>query len=121
MVGDWILYDGKPVRVNCVASSSVGLEGVESDTICKDDMIEPILITAEILEKNGFIKTGDGWECDENDVVSIALHSEKSCDMWIAEASYEWKHIKYILPYPKCVHELQHALKLCGIDKEIEP
>lgn len=29
-------------------------------------------------------------------------------------------YASYMLPGPNCVHELQHALRLCGINKEVE-
>ena len=30
------------------------------------------------------------------------------------------KELLFIFPGPNCVHELQHALRLCNIEKEIE-
>ena len=99
MIGDWVLCDGKPLRVNCVASNSVGLEGVESDTICKENMIEPIPLTEEILKKNEIsFNIGPGGKyqgCIEGINIKV-----------------EYNIINY-------VHELQNALRLCGINKEI--
>ena len=99
MIGDWVLYEGNPVRVNCVAVSSVGLEGPVFNTICKDDMIEPIPLTEEILKKNEIsFNIGPGGKyqgCIEGINIKV-----------------EYNIINY-------VHELQHALRLCGINKEI--
>jgi hypothetical protein len=103
--------------IGCAGCQPLDKEQFSGGIWC--EYLSPIPITPEILEKNGFVKTDDGWECDENRIVTIALHSEISCDMWIAETSYDWKHLRYMLPSPKCVHELQHALLLCGIEKEI--
>lgn len=125
MLGDLIYPDNIDAsivaRVVHIGEREIGFLAPNSGVIWwnQPENVRPIPITPEILEKNGFVKTDDGWECDENRVVTIALHSEKSCDMWIAETSYEWKHLRYMLPSPKCVHELQHALRLVGIEKEI--
>lgn len=99
MLDDWVLdtYTGKPMRVQ-VVKIKVG-KG-----------LDPIPITPEILEKNGFedmgfyseFKDGD-WRvmCDAKNVA--ILHRE---------------HCNIDTPV-EYVHDLQHALKLCRIDKEI--
>ena len=84
--------------------------------------IEPIPLTPEILEKNGFKPDvpGDAYKYSyQIDSVSIV-----EC---YANAVGEGRHrgvisfgdtrLRITLVF---VHELQHALLLCGIDKEIE-
>ena len=67
--------------------------------------IEPIPLTAEILEKNGFVLDGESWWYKD---FRIVLSSSKGVSLVCG------RQIKFCY-----VHELQHALRLCGIDKEI--
>ena len=72
--------------------------------------IEPIPLTPEILEKNGF-EEFDGWRILDMDDVEIR---------WIGTIlEISGSHGNMELPNVQCVHELQHALRLCGIKKEI--
>ena len=68
------------------------------DMDCDD--IEPIPLTPEILEKNGIeLSVGPGG-LYQGTISGVNCH-------------IEFNIIKY-------VHELQNALRLCGIEKEIE-
>ena len=127
MIGDWVLYNGKFVRVNCIASGFVGLERpVLKDVICKDKTIEPIPLTPEILEKNGFKETDVvvvgtrkmRWE-SEDTRTEITIWMDDTMPMEIRKNIYYEDEVCYTLPCPWAVHQLQHALRLCGIDKEI--
>lgn len=72
--------------------------------------LKPIPLTEEILKKNGF-KDGQffaelyiqGWHII-SDAHNLCMECERGWHMNIQ---------------CRCVHELQHALKLCGINKEI--
>ncbi len=59
--------------------------------------LKPIPLTVEILEKNGFVK-----HLPEDNIVYFTITINK-------------KEIR--IDY---VHQLQHALRLCGIEKEIK-
>lgn len=132
-VGDWVINTefGKKVidRVECVEKSRVFLEHAKLYTPI--NYIEPIPLTETILEKNEF----------ENCVVYSNIHFYKSNDKRIEVSDNEellnslnkwYIRIWYISITTKyhghvmmpCeityVHELQHALRLCGIEKEIE-
>ena len=85
------------------------------------DEITPIPITAEILENNGFgykeeddylthYYLGDGWYLDNPDL-HIGTYNEGV--YWLNYCDNAIYGIKYI-------HQLQHALRLCRIEKEIE-
>lgn len=78
------------------------------------DILSPIPLTPEILEKNGFHK-----EWDEDVVLMV-------CDTIIVETGDNYKlykdgkmYLRGVLAPLYYVHELQHALRLCGIEKEI--
>ena len=87
------------------------------------ELIEPIPLTPEILEKNGFILKTDGWLwCKEkgiDDKNYIFIQFRKGCDEvrllelnFVNKVLAKYEQIHY-------VHELQHALRLCNVNKEI--
>lgn len=106
----------------------------ETDTIDWADEYEedvkPYPITPEILEKNGFkMKQKEG----ESNFEYVAAGEKYIIEFWFfMETIYNVSTLlECELDFPggldrihKCnvrfVHELQHALRLCGIDKEIE-
>lgn len=81
--------------------------------------IEPIPLTVEILEKNGLEKDNHGllygeyFDEDSKKDLEITVDN-KTGEIWW---SYNWDEYRIIRL--KYVHELQHALKLCKIQKEI--
>ena len=97
------------------------------------DEIEPIPITPEILEKNGFEKVldEDGTECHRyynsaaDGYIKISLYNGGDGDWSIEIINYEKfddNEIVYNNNFTFLkVHQLQQAFRLCGITKEIEP
>ena len=92
---------------------------------------EPIPLTKEILEKNGFkLKEGctSAWKW-YNGETSIYVSGNHTCPIGQTLTIYISggtvgaafsSHLAISDLKIRGVHELQHALKLCGIDKEIE-
>ena len=80
------------------------------DIDCDD--IEPIPLTTEILEKNGFECRG-AWCLPGED-----LGLRQDGDSW-GLLSYYAEYDALAFCHIKYVHELQNALSLCGIEKEI--
>lgn len=78
--------------------------------------LSPITLTPEILEKNFPIANGCEYRDDNNGVCIEVYFNAKTV-----------KYKKYAILYTdrgkiyidKYVHQLQHALRLCGINKEI--
>lgn len=114
MVGDLVSYRG---IVNKVAPAD----------FCQEKWLEeikPIPLTPEILEKNGFKKAS---QISGTEPFAIDEEGNKyytySTIFWgwlqsdnifcIPTNGLGWLNIKY-------VHQLQHALRLYGIEKEIE-
>lgn len=136
MVGDWVYAidvngEKHPCRANnleydyinkrgdfCVDFYGTGYEAEWPDVTFN---VEPIPLTPEILEKNlGVLeRSSDGYNLVINSELILAFHLEATLDVWIAQPR-DWPHLTYSLPLPRYVHELQHALRLCGIEKEIE-
>lgn len=91
------------------------------------DYLEPIPLTLEILEKNGF-KYTDNHTLQGSDTY-ILRYEQNGFDYtitykindWFAVDSYDDRTYRIFEMETGrwCVHQLQHALKLCGIDKEI--
>ena len=125
MVGDWVYCEGQPTPDNVIIQSihedGVWFQGEEFEGAASYDRIFPIPLTPEILEKNfGVVeRSSDGYNLVINSELILAFHLKETLDFWIAQLR-DWPHLTYSLPLPRYVHELQHALKLCGIDKTIE-
>lgn len=134
MIGDFIkLPDGASAKVISIARDGIYFEDSQSEGVASFDNLSPILITQEILEKNGFRFDGSGQRSmmlatpygDSGTRWSIYVGlKHKTIEAHCAppvERKPGWrKSNKACLEACGCfVHELQHALRLCGIDKEI--
>lgn len=99
-----------------------GKFGYVSRDVCSDD-IRPIPLTTEILEKNGFENIGDDiYQLEEKPCwfwVDFFIHTY-GCEYDTSTYEYEDDEHRLKLYGIPSVHELQHALRLCGIEKEIE-
>ena len=123
MIGDWVsLFQGNPDGSSCNVQVSyigeygeVGIEGCEEYTSANCNLLFPIPLTTEILEKNGWSKDLYNNESyDNDDFEQLSLWEGADGNAW-------WWHVGVELVVPlNFVHELQHALRLCGIDKDIE-
>ena len=107
MVGDWVRIKiiQHNTKVTNIDANSVYTEAAFP---IRYDEIEPIPLTAEILEKNGFIK--ESREFQRNTFQYCVLTDGLWID--ISEENYFEGKLEF-------VHQLQHALRLCGIEKEI--
>lgn len=115
-IGDWVMYRNREWQV-CSLYQFTGEVGLwrKDSQICENVAdLTPVPLTPEILEKNGFSHNGRKWYTPElftlerwGDVWSIVIAC--SCGEYVCEVCT----IKY-------VHQLQHALRLTGIEKEIE-
>ena len=102
MCGDW-------VDVRNASPDTPHIEKITPSHLLRDEHWYGIELTPEILEKNGFSKN-----YHEDD-----LCYAQSCGDVIGIHIYGTNGLMEEM-YFKYVHELQHALKLCGIKKEIE-
>lgn len=126
MVGDWVRNDlGEAQRVVELREEGAMLS---YNDIYQYDDIQPIPLTLEILEKNGFEKLDfSHFQIGDRRLVLDAD------GRWDGPLSWHWvvtemgtnaKGQPVVLDYYVAtinyVHELQHCLKLVGIDKEIQ-
>lgn len=85
--------------------------------------IEPIPITAEILEKNGFEEDNNGHYALKIGGV-VAVDIEYTGGIWelsildVYALQYAGK-MQVTIAFVSSIHSLQHALRLAGVDKEI--
>ena len=121
MLGDWVMDGDMPTRVTSI--TRVGI--VETmRRISNIEVVEPIPITPEILEKNGFEKTHCGLNAiiytfsDDDEYYALAI-DEYTESIWRVEYTNCEMNFPLVRIMVCSVHELQHALKLCGIEKEI--
>jgi hypothetical protein len=138
MIGDYVNYRGQIIKITSLydkgSSNEVGWSDKESVWVNADN-VEPIPITTEILEKNGFKFDGSG-QCSMM-FLSEPRYSEgqrfniyvgfkhKTIEVFVAhpiEKSPNWRKINkaYLEVCGPYVHELKHAIRLCKIEKEIE-
>ena len=120
MIGDWVCLkdDTKcefPLKVDGVLTDDISLEG-EGFLGGVDGLIRPIPITPEILEKNGFVFDSDFWTIADPRYNNVRMVTYYSTDDYVADAFLgHWAFDEnYAIDY---VHELQHALRLCGLNE----
>ena len=115
MIGDWV-----DVRNNA-APNTPHLERITPSHFLRDEHWYGVELVPEILEKNGFVEINDDkkWYkmklLEENDFVGLEKLED---NYWMFGAVVFPNLINQL--FFKYVHELQHALKLCEIEKSIE-
>ena len=119
-VGDWVRYrdiNGRIERLGVVGDEERLCIAVESAAGSKYQFvyienIEPIPITAEILEKNG-------WERNEEDEY-MEYYGDPTSGIAHTKGTYHYRlEVPDVSAVCYFVHQLQHALRLAGVEKEI--
>ena len=122
MIGDYVIRKNAPKEILIVdaidsISNIVYLDLDGLGITEKLENIEPIPLTQKILEKNGFYheyNVGYVMEEYENEII-YNLWDRK---LRILKNREQILNLEYF--DEMCVHELQHILRLCGIEKTIE-
>lgn len=139
-IGDYAL--AKPsmmlIKFAAVHHKKVGYHAVTHKlNWVRMDLLEPIPLTKEILEKSGFYfgYTSDeedlasntvaqlseedkGWVWDEGDgSIKVILPNESDGGMIIIDDQSFDRHLSLVYNNEVYVHELQHALRLCGLNE----
>jgi hypothetical protein len=138
--GDWVRYKGKECTIDSIYMAPEGYPHEVALTyqgICGGcayiDHLDPIPITAEILEKNGFVRCSAEFNIYEYTTLlgkilrttQVHLITSQSISVFLHDTSIERgsyhreKTQVYILRDELYVHDIQHALRLAGVDKEI--
>jgi len=116
MIGNWVIVYEKAMPVKARVEGVFGRGAMVLGHVRSADhgFMEPIPLTPEILEKNGFSKSrlmGEQRHFTYYLAPSVSL-------LAIYDADFSLK-IGDCARYIKYVHELQNAISLCGIEKEI--
>lgn len=116
MLGDWLFstYHNKAVKVESinqhwlwVTHSDFGLQKVNYDEV------QPIEITHDIVERNGF-KYTDGPYFDYE--LKVGVVSAKWDGTMIMVNDFQAMMVSVSCKY---IHELQHIFRFCGIEQEV--
>jgi hypothetical protein len=111
MIGDWVAFRGHPYQYT--ANDIAAMAECEAKNIPTDTTEIPL--TKDILKKNGFVST----PFDSKLVVANANdHYQVRWDGCMVMA----RRLGGGEIFVKCkyVHEIQHVMRLCGIEKEIK-
>lgn len=116
-VGDWVEDGYKKVQV-----TSITCDGIVETTaaISNIEVVEPIPLTDDILVKNGFSEIHHPGTGATDEYSEWFLGGIK-----ITEWLEDWKDHHFSTGGDDCsisfnyVHQLQHLLRLCGIEKEL--
>lgn len=141
-VGDWVSWNEKTYRVCLIDGISLTVELAEElgGTIeVAIDELSGIPLTAEILERNGFRRSVDysgnnrtpyifrrGKKKGPFDKVTVNLFHPTDKRLFRRGVYHELVYESpmfaghWNFAYVKYVHQLQHAIRLAGIEKEIE-
>lgn len=118
-VGDWVRYRGLDYQVIeiDVKFERVGFIGNKEERVESFYTINPIVISAEILERNGFVKNGqyNEWSIgnwDDIPFIGISLSRQSARIKNLGTDIFLENKVVY-------VHQLQRAFSLANIDKEI--
>lgn len=131
MIGDWVrCTDPKPFKVEQIDGVEWQVYGDDGFYVDTADL-QPIPLTAEILEKNGFEELmSEGWESAAKfgripEPTGVWQYGFGQFDSVSYFPKRSFLSVKFMEGYTadianiKYVHELQHALRLCGVEKEI--
>ena len=139
MIGDWVYCNYPSIKKN-VRVDQIRRGGDDELKIVIVDVlplvftpedIDPVPLTPEILKKNRW------WKCNEDNEDGTTQYEMDegniNYDLWLPSDKFpglfgcrrRWEGLTQFyemvneLPC-SFVHQLQHALRLCGIEKEIE-
>ena len=122
MIGDWVgrVFDDKRIDYRQVDWIRTGEIGMRYQKVWAIGCIEPIPLTAEILEKNGWERDIDKeWKYNNSHILPNYCYQWEKRNVRIEMyAGLEGFTISLIIGRRfYAVHELQHALRLCGLDE----
>jgi len=108
MLGDWVLCDGEPYQV---AEISAGLLCIDAERalFATPEDLQPIPLTPEILEKNGW-KRIPSEDTEVWYIFGLVLRKSEE---------YEGAYLWGLSVYVRSAHELQHLVRVLQIEKEI--
>jgi len=122
MIGDWVIVDHCSSRLEPCYGQVTGIDKDGEDVHTTEGMVDasllkPVPLTPEILERNGFeAERNVGYvynDWNETEVIFDTFDHR-------LRILYRRDVVLDIEEWDFPVHMLQHALRLCGVDKEIK-
>ena len=131
MIGDWVYNSYHKKNIKWDYSEMFCSNGIP--VIGRD--LEPIPITPEILEKNGWHFDLTPYEKDLNECCGISIdkhwcYADTNIDISLffpitgvemgrldVNNHHLKKYLEFVLRDTLYVHEMQHALRLCGLNE----
>lgn len=109
MIGDWVLCVGIPIKLNI---------GQIHNLVCDTEWArtykcEPVPLTEEILKANGFEKRPESYY----NSLSPSYNKDGFALSICVKKDYFYIYCAMISIQIKYVHEIQHALRLCGLNE----
>lgn len=122
MLGDLVAYRKDfPDRVNAIAIGGHAVS-LEHDSWQQMSSISPIPLTPEILKKNGFdflYSSVPGGTPQEQRMRKVDTYKWLELVVNYYHETNDFQMVNFRGVRLNYVHQLQHALRLCGIEKEI--
>lgn len=120
MIDDLVLFDNKALKKKYPVKLKDFMR-IQLGTL--DEAFEPILLTEEILEKNKFKKDASNNFYISLEEYEIHVNFENTCNklstFCVSEKKNTGRSVVFssygIDTHKLYVHELQHALRLCGL------
>lgn len=112
-IGDWVSYEGEPIQIEDTINY-LYIDGYHTGR-CRTEELEPIPLTVEILEKNGWKHDTDEYKHywkREHITFSMFINTPFSPFRFYYDDCCTIRNIKY-------VHELQHILWAFGLNDDI--
>ena len=120
MIGDWVLdkaVSDNPVQIEQINEKNVHYKRGNGYMSAGVELLEPVLLTDAILKANGFNREGGASYWHEGDRDACILYWSEDKEQLVIGSPCDDCMVKMNVRY---VHELQHAFRLAGIDKEIK-
>ena len=116
-INDWVCTksDSTPRLVDWIRTSEVGLFWNKTDT---PSCLVPIPLTPEILEKNRFESNSNIFGLYDYELSESYILENRGNRFCFVKRIPGHRSTFYITDI-KYVHELQHALRLCGIEHRV--
>lgn len=122
-LGDYVFIkslsgDTALIKIAAIHQKKVGYHNTPNKlNWVRISLLEPIPLTAEILEKNGFKHCATEEDCDyfDNREGDLYYCLNRTADGYMS--CIDVTHSFTISGLIKYVHELQHILRLCGLDE----
>lgn len=122
MIGDWVIRKGvpeEPMRLYDMKATA-DIAYLDQDGRCvaeKFENIEPIPLTSDILKKNSFLKV-EAIKYPNNSVGLSFLYRDTSEGLRIfVQSACFGGPTSTMIKTCKYVHEVQHMIKMCDIER----